>query len=778
MVLAASRTRRLPILAALGVSVLLALVVFRSIDMRTDMTDFLPAGKTDAARFMLRELRAGVATNLILVGIEGASPGDLARISGTMSGALGRSGLFAFIANGEQTMSEADEAYLFKHRYLLSPRIDAAAFTVAALRHGLRTLLEQLQSSASPLVERFGLADPQGAFLAMGRAWTGDSPVRTVAGVWFAPKRDRALLLARTRASGMDTAAQDRVDAAIRADFTAADPGPARLLLAGPAVFARDAAHGIRADVERLSILSSILIATLLFWRFRSLWVIGAIGVPVLLSLAAAALAVQLVFGFVHGIALGFGMTMLGVTTDYPVLLIGHRKQGEAASGTLRRIGPTLALAVASAALGLTGMLFAGFPGMAQLGVFSMVGIVVAAAATRWILPRLIVAADLAPVSAGDPARLLRVERLRRWRLAGLVPVAAAVLVLVVHGVRWEDDLAHLSPVPQKAMVLDASLRSELGAPDTGPMVVVRGGSEEGVLEREETLLPLLDQLQGEHVIGGAELAARFLPSQATQRARRAALPSPEVLAARLTEAQAGLPFRAGVFQPFIDAVAAARDMAPVKLADLTSPLIVARLAPLLFQRDGAWFGLIAPRSVADPARLAGAFANQPDLIYVDVRAQTNAIMARDTRDAWHWMGLGALAALAAFSVGLRDPWRVARVAAAIGSAGLVSVALLALLGARLSLIHIVALQFVAGVGLDYALFFARTQLDQEERARTLRTLVTCNAMTLLTFGALALCRTPLLAQIGVTVTIGAVAAMVFAFLFAGEKYGNSWERI
>ncbi|MEO8713775.1 MAG: MMPL family transporter, partial [Acetobacteraceae bacterium] len=355
MVLAAPRARRLPILTALGVAVLLALVVFRSIDMRTDMTDFLPAGKTEAARFMLSELRAGVATNLILVGVEGASPGDLARISRAMGSALGRSGLFAFVANGEQTMSEADETYLFQHRYLLSPVIGPAAFTVAALRHDLRTLLDQLRSSASPLAERFGLADPQGAFLAMGRAWIGASPIRTVSGTWFAPDRDRALLLARTRASGMDVAAQDRVDAAIRADFAATDPGPARLLVAGPAVFARDAAHGIRADVERLSILSSVLIAALLFWRFRSLWVIGAIGVPVLVSLAAAALAVQLVFGFVHGIALGFGMTMLGVTADYPVLLIGHRKQGEAASGTLRRIGPTLALAVASAALGLTG---------------------------------------------------------------------------------------------------------------------------------------------------------------------------------------------------------------------------------------------------------------------------------------------------------------------------------------------------------------------------------------------------------------------------------------
>jgi predicted exporter len=76
----------------------------------------------------------------------------------------------------------------------------------------------------------------------------------------------------------------------------------------------------------------------------------------------------------------------------------------------------------------------------------------------------------------------------------------------------------------------------------------------------------------------------------------------------------------------------------------------------------------------------------------------------------------------------------------------------------------------VAGVGFDYAVFFSRRLPDAEERVRTLRTLVTCNAMTLLTFGLLAACETPLLRDIGSTVAIGAALAMVFGFLFAGER--------
>ena len=140
------------------------------------------------------------------------------------------------------------------------------------------------------------------------------------------------------------------------------------------------------------------------------------------------------------------------------------------------------------------------------------------------------------------------------------------------------------------------------------------------------------------------------------------------------------------------------------------------------------------------------------------------------TQQALPWIGAGAVLGLVALLIGLRDPWRVARVIGAIGASLLVTVAILTLAGVRLSLIHIVALQFVAGVGLDYALFFGRTQLDAEERSRTLRTLITCNGMALLTFGLLCTCQTPLLRMIGETVAIGVITSLIFAFFFVGPR--------
>ena len=760
-------TRAGPVLAALAASVLLLLLVLRGITVRTDMAEFLPAGQTEAARLVMQEARTGAATGLILMGLDGAPPADLARTSLAMAAELRGTGLFSLVAAGQDGFDPAFAEALFARRYLLAP----AGFDTAALRRGMEGLLRQLRSSAAPLAVQYGLADPPGAFAALLRRWTGGSTVRVVDGAWFEQGRDRALLLARTRAGGMDVPGQEDAAAAIEHAFRAAAPGPAHLAVTGPAVFARDAARAIRGDVERIAVASTLLVAALLWWRFRSPLVVAAIGVPVVLSVAAAAAAVQAGFGAVHGVALGFGTTMLGVSVDYPVLMIGHRKRGEPARDTRARIGRAFVLAVLTAVLGLGAMVFSGFPGLLQLGVFSAVGLVSAALATWWVLPRLVVAANLAPASDAVPAWLARVEGLRRGRGWVAVPVLAAAAALsATGGPLWEGDLANLSPVPAASRALDAELRGALGAPDAGQVLLVRGSDAEAVLRRQEALQPVLDRLQAGGALAGAEYAARLLPSAATQQARIAALPDPAELADRVAQAQDGLPFTTGAFTPFLESVGgkphpgASVYRRPGRHAHRGPAGAVAGPPGGRLGRAGRAIRRARPGPPVPRLHRAG----WRDLCGHTGRAGRHPVRLHRPRldvaglERPGGPGGAARPGCAARRASLR-------VLGAVAAALLVAVALLTLLGIRLSLIHLVALQLVAGVGLDYALFFARPLLDAEERARTLRTLLTCNGMTLLTFGLLATCQTPILHDIGTTVAIGAALAMASAFLIAGQ---------
>ncbi len=767
----AGARRALPLLSALVGAALVLALALRAAPMSTDMADFLPRAGGER-RLLLATLTSGPASRLVLVGIDGAPPDRLARLSRGLAGAMAASGWFSLVANGAGGLGRAERRALFRYRYLLAPA-PARDFSVPALRRALRGVRRGLLSSASLLVARYGLADPTGAFPATLARLAGTTRLRRVGGVWFAPRAARALLVAQSRAGALDPQAAAAMERFVRRAFAGLGPGGARLLLGGPAVLGAAAARVVRGDVGRLALLSTLAVLALLFWRFRSLAVVAAIAVPVMLSVAAATLALALAFGTVPALAFGFGMTMLGVSVDYPVLLIGHRKPGEAAAGTLQRIGAALALTVAAAALGLCGMVFSGFPWLEQLGLFAVAGLLGAYGATRLLLPRLIVAADLAPVPAGDPARFLAAERWRRFRRPALAVPAAAALVLLIHPPRFAQSLARLSPVPAAARRTDAALRAALGAAEPGVLVLVRGTSAEAVLRREERLSPLLAALRARHAITGAAFAARLLPSAARQRARAAALPDASTLASRLARARRGLHFRAGAFARFRAAVAASRALAPLTPATLPGPVLRARLAPLLFARGGVWNGAILFSGVADPAALATALAGRAGVRVVEVARTLDALAAFYARRAGVLLGLGAGASLLLLAAVLRrERRRLLRVAGSLAAALLVTLAVLDSAGVRISFLHILALQLVLGIGLDYALFFSRPRLDAEERIRTLRTLITCNGLTLAGFGLLAFARTPLLREIGVTAGVGALAAMVFAFLFAGPPPG------
>ena len=717
---------------------------------------------------MLEEMRQGSAAGLVLIAIEEAPEAELARISRAMWQRLSGDTRFSRIAGGDAGWSEAEEARLFAQRYLLSPVTRAEVFETPALREALEEVLRGLRSSAAPLVARYGLPDPIGAFPAWLARLGAGNRLTTRDDAWFVADRDppRAVMLAVLAGGATDMAAQEAGLAAITSAFTEVSPGGARLLIAGPAVIARDTSRSIRADVDRIAVISTALVVLLLAWRFRSLLVLAALAVPVLLSVSVGVWLTGLIFGSVHAIALGFGITMLGVTLDYPVLLIGHRKHGETAPATRARIRGAFWLAVATATLGLTGLAFSDFPGLAQLGVLAAIGLLTAAAATWWLLPPLVIAARLAPVAAGRWDLLARLESLRRFRYGAIgLALLAGVALYALGGPRWETDLAALTPVPAASLALDAELRAAVGAAEGGQFLLIRAPDAQAVLERQEALMPALDRLVGSGIISGYEAAALILPSMARQLQRRAALPAPGILGERLAEAGTGLPFRPTAFLPFEEAIAAARAQQPWGLDDVAGTALGLRLAPLLVQRGEEWQGVILFRGVTAPDALAS-----PDAILVDVKAELDGMLAAFAGRSAMLLVLAGLLILLVLGLGLRSPRQVARVLGAILAAQLVTLTLLSMAGVRLSPIHLASLLLVGGVGLDYALFMAREHLDTEERARTLRTLVTCNAMTLLTFGLLALSTTPILRDIGVTVALGAALSLVFAFLIAAPS--------
>jgi len=85
----------------------------------------------------------------------------------------------------------------------------------------------------------------------------------------------------------------------------------------------------------------------------------------------------------------------------------------------------------------------------------------------------------------------------------------------------------------------------------------------------------------------------------------------------------------------------------------------------------------------------------------------------------------------------------------------------------------LLSLLLVAGVGLDYALFFDRYATSREDAVPTIRANVICAVTTVTVFTILASSHIPVLHGIGTTVALGAAFALALAFLFA-DKDGTA----
>ena len=89
-----------------------------------DMSFFLPAKPTAEQQVLVDQLKEGVVSRLLMLAIAGGEASQRATLSRDLRGRLAKMPEFVSVQNGEAGSQEADRAFLFKQRYLLSPAVD------------------------------------------------------------------------------------------------------------------------------------------------------------------------------------------------------------------------------------------------------------------------------------------------------------------------------------------------------------------------------------------------------------------------------------------------------------------------------------------------------------------------------------------------------------------------------------------------------------------------------------------------------------------------------
>jgi predicted exporter len=759
--------------------VALCVFIVSRIQIGADINAFLPSSPTPAQQLLTEQLRDGVVSRLILAGIEGGTTETLAKASKNLALRLRDEPAFSMANNGEESSLDRDRAYLFDNRYLLSSAVTPKRFTPESLHDSLERALQMLGSPAGVMVKSIIPRDPSGEVLHLLEGFSGQSRPPMQEGVWMSRDGKRALLVLQTAAAGFNIDAQQRAIQLIHRHFAESTQGPEfaglHIQLSGPGVFSVQSRDHVESVAFNFSVITAILVSILLLLVYRSWRVLAISLLPVISGALAGIAAVSMGYGVVFGVTLGFGITLIGEAVDYAIYFFTHLSPEKPPGKALENIWPTLRLGVLTTICGFSPMFLADFPGLAQLGLFSAVGLVVAVLVTRWVLPNL-VPANFSPNTPAPLAAWITelIRQAPRLRPLVMLAVIAAVLSIALHREPiWSDSLSSLFPISEDKQQLDQALRNDLGAPDVRYLIAVSGSDREEVIERSEAVGSQLDILADKQILTGYDSPARYLPSQTVQKARQAALPGDKELRANLERALAGMPFRNDLFERFFEEVAAARNQPLLTLASMKGTNLGLQTESLLSHHDHRWKALLPLRGVTDAPSIRQALAKlDSNIVLLDLKQESDSLYQSYVHEAIMLSAFGALAITLLLLVSLRSARRVAAVLLPLAAAVIIATAVVLASGQKLLIFHLVGLLLAVAVGSNYSLFFDRESNTEHkgDSARTMVSLVVANIATIIGFGMLSFSDVPVLTAIGETVAIGAFLSLLFSAVLMGRK--------
>ncbi len=702
------------------------------LNMSYDLAAFLPPPTTAAQTLLTQRLGQGPGAQLIFVEIPGVGNEQVAELAAT----LRSHSHIRRVLPEEQTLNpSAIPAVVWQHRWVLGDLPNSP--------EGWQTVLEQRTDDLM-----FAADDDTLALIAADPALLSISAISRFAAGAQMPnfnRDDRHYLLVETALPGYELNQQTELIGHIRSILA---PYPGAALLGSP-VYAVDLQDDVRNEATLFSLLAGVALLLLMIYRFRSAYRVLGVALPLAAGGVAGLLTLTLVFSEVHGITLAFGFTLMGVAIDYPLHLYTHAEPGNVSER--RTIWKVLRLGIASTLLAYGAFIFSGTPGLQQLGVFAFTGIVVAVLVAAWITPTW-------QSSAPPKEATTHTQTLRFW--PPLTVLAVAVALLASNPI-FNDNLASLTPVDPQLLQRDAALRRDLGVADIRYLLSVHADSQQAALEATEQTLLALTPLLESGVLSGVQSISQILPSLRTQQSRQAHLQTNglEHFAAALSNSL----LNPAAFKSFEQALLSQSD-APdlLELEELRNdPQLGSVVDTLLFEDGHAWVSLIFLHGLLDPAAVTELSAQIPAAELVDLKHTSEQMVANYRGNllgvlaiAGVLIGIGLSSQMAA----RRVIWLLANTTAAVACAAAGST----LWQGGLSLFDLMALTLVAGLGLDYALFYARERHAGENQA-TASAVMLCALSSLIVFGILSLSSIPVLHGIGTTVSIGVATAYLLA---------------
>ncbi|NOT84275.1 MAG: MMPL family transporter [Methylococcaceae bacterium] len=582
-------------------------------------------------------------------------------------------------------------------------------------------------------------------------------------------------LILESAHSGMDVPEQTRIQQEIQRIFAeqskaaSADGLRYQLDMTGVPIFAAATQNMIQADVQFISTFSTVVLAVLFFWIFRSLSVFFWVSCLLVAVLSISVLVTDLLFGSIHGIAMAIGGTLAGICVDYPLHALVHAQavESEHRAKAIISLWPGMLLGGVTTLIGYLALSFSGYPGFQQVAVFAATGILVALLLTRYVLPHLIT--GITKTYDQQHFTLIWIKFCTRFRpaLLTIVLILAGISAYTLSELHWLQDLQQLTPELDYLKVKDAEIRSRMLSIEPGRFVLVSAPDVEAALQKAEQVYQRLDQVKTQGGLGDYFGLYPWILSQ-QQQTQNAQLLTQKLTPPLQQQWQKALRVNGlsvehlGQWQYPANQNLSLQQVLKSPIGHLLDNQIIIKPKQTL---------IIIWLTEHQPEAIQAALADLPHVQYFSQRDLLNKLSVSYQERSQLLLLLGLSAILLVLFIRYRSLWKALETLAPALLSMLILLGIWALSGMPLSFLHLVGFLMVIAICTDYGIFY------QENPDGNIRLTYQSIFVSMLTnvgaFGCLNFVNTSTLKTLAVCVMYG----LILGFLLCPIMIKHDWEQ-
>jgi predicted exporter len=741
--------------------------------VRSNLLDLLPS--TPETRYLART--AAKQGRILILAVASDQPGKAEAFADSLARDIRQSPLFerdesearrVANASGEPDLSGGLGRLYWDHRYTLPVRglENKAPDDTAALLGHLRKSLYSPMMATGNLVE-----DPLFQFqerIFSLQAMAGETGLcggrPCVKRTGMGGDTTWVLVKANLQSGAFDAAAQDSLGTFLHKAEQKAARLQVRLVPDGLVLFARAGRERTEAELQLVSIGSTIAVALLMLLVFRG-------PAELLLGLTAAAFGLfcggvwtHFTFGGLHLLTLIFGGTLIGVSADFSLhYFLMRRHGGMGKPGAWPLHFRSQAVALLTTLIAYLALALSQFGALRQIAIFCASGLASTFLFVWGVYPRVL---SNTP-KRGLPRWFIRASDIAHHNLYRPAWGVAAVLlfVLSVAGLfklHVQDSLRAWQPPEPTLMAGDKLIRELFQAPSESRFFLIQGSNLEEALQREEVLGFTLDSVSS----SGKPFQWQGLSRMASSRSRQEAHRAVATGMLDRPEARAGLT-ELGYEPVVIDSLRLRIARAPVLTPEEALAAVKASgLGDALGIDSGAggWTLRVSLRGAVDDP-LQGR--TLPGVSWVDQDKGLARVLGGLRHEA------EVISLLAYFVVCLlllrRYGWkRGARIVLIVVAVPVLVLGLFGWMREPLQFFGLMGLVIALGTGVDHIIFVA--DADSESESGAMGAVLLTAVATLLSFGFLLFSSTPALRQFATTLMAGLFLFLVLAPLAAPHR--------